>query len=256
MRVATRRLRSAMATYRPVLQRAQTDPIREELKWLGQQLGRARDAEVQLVRLRKLVDEVPDDLVLGPVRRRVDLELRARHRAAHAALVVELDGARYWRLLESLDYLLEHPAFTARAEDEASKRLPKLVRKAARRVEQAADVAGATTGDEHDHALHEVRKAAKRARYAAETATAVIGKPAKRLARRMEDVQEVLGEHQDSVTARSLLRELAVAAHGAGENGFTFGVLHREELARGIASRDASYPTLRKARAAAHRWPG
>ena len=256
MRVATRRLRSAMATYRPVLQRSQTDPIRAELKWLGQQLGRARDAEVQLERLRTLVEEVPDDLVLGPVRRRIDLELRARHRAAHAALVDALDSARYWHLLESLDDLLEHPAFTAQARDKARKRLPKVVRKAVRRVEKAADVAANTSGEEHDHALHDVRKAAKRARYAAETATPVIGKPAKRLARRMEDVQEVLGEHQDSVTARRLLRELAVAAHGGSENGFTFGLLHREELARGQAAREAAYPTLRKARAAARGWPG
>jgi CHAD domain-containing protein len=35
MRVATRRLRSALATYRPLLDRERTDPVRQELKWLG-----------------------------------------------------------------------------------------------------------------------------------------------------------------------------------------------------------------------------
>jgi hypothetical protein len=72
----------------------------------------------------------------------------------------------------------------------------------------------------------------------------------------MEDVQEILGENQDSVTARSLLRELGVAAHGAAENAFTFGWLHREELARANASREASYSALHRAMAAAHKWPG
>jgi hypothetical protein len=56
--------------------------------------------------------------------------------------------------------------------------------------------------------------------------------------------------------ARSLLRNLGAAAHGAAENAFTFGWLHREELARGNASRKASYSALHRARAAAHKWPG
>ena len=41
--------------------------------------------------------------------------------------------------------------------------------------------------------------------------------------------EETLGEHQDSVVARQIIRELAVAAAGAGENGFTFGLLHAYE---------------------------
>jgi CHAD domain-containing protein len=77
--------------------------------------------------------------------------------------------------------------------------------------------------------LHDVRKAAKRARYAAESVVAVFGKPAVRLATRMEKLQETLGEHQDSVVARQVIRELAVAAAGAGENGFTFGLLYARE---------------------------
>jgi hypothetical protein len=57
--------------------------------------------------------------------------------------------------------------------------------------------------------LHEVRKTAKRASYAAEAAAASVGPPAHALARRMEDLQEVLGRHQDSLMARALLRDLA-----------------------------------------------
>ena len=61
MRVATRRLRSAMATYRPVLQRSQTDTIRAELKWLGQQLGESCRGGAQ---------ESDADLPARPARRR------------------------------------------------------------------------------------------------------------------------------------------------------------------------------------------
>jgi CHAD domain-containing protein len=75
----------------------------------------------------------------------------------------------------------------------------------------------------------------------------VIGRPAKRLAKRMEAVQELLGEHQDSVTARAVIRELGVAAHLAGENGFTFGLLHEVEHGRAEAARAAYPDVLRRA---------
>ncbi|KIF03237.1 hypothetical protein PL81_25435, partial [Streptomyces sp. RSD-27] len=50
MRVATRRLRSALATHRKVLDRTATDPLREELRWLAAELGADRDREVLVER--------------------------------------------------------------------------------------------------------------------------------------------------------------------------------------------------------------
>jgi CHAD domain-containing protein len=45
MRVATRRLRSALATYRQLFDAQRTEPVRQELAWLGTALGKPRDAE-------------------------------------------------------------------------------------------------------------------------------------------------------------------------------------------------------------------
>jgi CHAD domain-containing protein len=248
MRVATRRLRSALATYRPVLDRTSTEPVRDELRWLGAVLGRSRDAEVQLQRLQDLVVAQSEDIVLGPVRRRIQLEMTARHRAAHAELVAELEGDRYFRLLDALEDLASAPPLIHRAAKPARTQLPVLVGRATRRVRKAdRAVAHATTNTTRYAQLHEVRKAAKRARYAAESAAPVVGKPARRLAKRMEAVQEVLGEHQDSVAAAALLRELGVAAHLAGENGFTFGLLHREETLRATDARHKYGRSLDKA---------
>jgi CHAD domain-containing protein len=92
--------------------------------------------------------------------------------------------------------------------------------------------------------LHEVRKSAKRARYAVEPAVPVSGKPAMRLAIWMKALPIVLGEHQDSVAAQSLLLELAIAAQESGENGFTFGLLYAQERTR---ANDASRPPARPA---------
>ena len=84
-------------------------------------------------------------------------------------------------------------------------------------------------GDERDVEWHEARKAAKRLRYATEAAAPVLGAPAKRLVKRVKEVQELLGDHQDAVVARPVLREIGVAAHLDGENGFTYGILHERE---------------------------
>ena len=234
MRVATRRLRSALATYRRLLDRTVTDPVRDELRWIGQVLGGPRDAEVLLARVRKLVAGQPRDLVLGPVRRRVDLELRRRHRDAHARMVEELNGERYFRLLDDLSGLVATPPFIGDFDRKAKKALPRLVKRTHRRVVSIAEEAAAeSTPAHHEELLHDVRKAAKRARYAGESVAPALGEAAVSYAAGMENLQEVLGEHQDSAVTRALLLELGVQAHLAGENGFTFGRLHGLEQARG-----------------------
>ncbi|MYW11522.1 CHAD domain-containing protein, partial [Streptomyces sp. SID2563] len=59
MRVATRRLRSALRTYRRVLDREATRPLGTELKWLAGELGVDRDQEVLDARLRARLGELP-----------------------------------------------------------------------------------------------------------------------------------------------------------------------------------------------------
>src|SRR5690625_3464476 len=167
MRVGTRRLRSLLATFRPVLAREQTDPIRDELKWLADDLGAARDAEVMRDRLLAVLAAQPAATVVGPVRRRITREMNETYRTAHAQIVADLDGERYLRLLDSLDTLIDDPPWSGKADQRAEKVLPKRVQKqyttlrdSVRAIEQAS------TSQERDHLLHEARKDAKRARYA------------------------------------------------------------------------------------------
>lgn len=232
MRVATRRLRSALQTFRPLLDRSRTDPLRGELTHLAGVLGVARDAEVLRDRLDGIAAEQPVDLVLGPVRQRIRDELGGRYRAGHADVVAELDGRRHLALLDELEHLLEDPPWTARASRKAGKELPVLVGRAWTRLRRARGAVEQASADERAVLLHEVRKAAKQARYAGEAVAPVLGKDAARFAARAEAVQEALGERQDSVVSREALRQLGVQAHLAGENGFTFGRLHGLEQLR------------------------
>ncbi|MFD4376658.1 CHAD domain-containing protein [Streptomyces sp. NPDC058486] len=232
MRVACRRLRSAFKTYRRVLDREVTDPVGAELKWLAGELGHARDQEVLDARLRAALDDLPREERRGPVRRRLRAWDRARARAARRRGLDALDSARHLALLDALAGLLADPPLRPGARKKAAKALPKAVlRDHARLAGRIAPALALAPGHERDLALHEARKAAKRARYAADAAVPTLGKPAKRLAKRVKAVQSLLGDHQDAVVARTALRDLAADAEKAGEPSFTWGVLHAKQEA-------------------------
>ncbi|WP_327323594.1 CYTH and CHAD domain-containing protein [Streptomyces sp. NBC_01210] len=244
MRVATRRLRSAFKTYRKIIDRTVTDPIGEELKWLAGELGIARDHEVLTERLRSRIDALPRTLLLGPVRGRLRIWTVARGSGARRKATTVLDSKRYLALLDALDTLLADPPLLKAAFGTTARVIPKAVLKGYDRLAARVDHALALPpGHERDLAMHDARKAAKRARYAGEAATPALGKPAKRFAKRMKDVQTVLGDHQDSVVAREALRDLGIQAHAAGESAFTWGLLYGQEEAQ-AAERERELPEV------------
>lgn len=230
MRVASRRLRSALRTFAPLLDAAALGDLEPELAWLAAVLGDARDLEVLRDRLAGELDELPVELVLGPVRARLlDEELGGGGLRAHAAAVEAMGGARYLTLLEALDTLVAAPPLTAAAAGPARAVLPGLLRRSWKRLDHRAARAVASADDRD---LHDARKAAKRARYTAEAVEPVLGRRAGRLGEQAKEVQTVLGEHQDSVVARTLLRRLATTERQA----FTYGLLYAGERRRGSAS--------------------
>lgn len=244
MRVATRRLRSALASFRPLFAADTTTALRSELAWLASVLGAARDAEV----LRDLLDAelaaVPAPLVQGPIAERLRTELDGAYRRAHAAAVTELDGARYLDLLTALDLFLTDPPFTAQAQQPARDVLPGLVARTTRRVHRELREAMAEPElVQRELRSHDVRKAAKRARYAAESVIATFGNRARALARQMRQVQETLGSHQDSLLAREWLLTAAAQAQAAGEPTFTHGILYAQQ-ADGDGDTDTNLATV------------
>lgn len=257
MRVATRRLRTALATFRPLFTDRAGEPLRDELKWLSGLLGAARDAEVMRAKLKAHLAAEPTELVLGPVARRIDLELGQAYREAHKKVVAALDGDRYLALIAALEDFVARPPFSERAGVRASKELRTRVRNSCRRVEQAtARLDGAANPTEQDQHLHDVRIAAKRARYAAEAVRPVIGAPAKSVAAAMESIQETLGDHQDAVVERRWLRDLGIRAFLAGENGFTFGRLHGLADARAEHDEERFADVWKATRTVLATWPG
>jgi len=242
MRVATRRLRSAFRSYGKVLDRTVTDPIGDELKWLAGELGVDRDREVVTERLTTVLGELPDTLISGPIRTRLDTWANARRGGSRGRLIGVLDSRRYLALLDTLDAVIADPPLLAAAAGDPSKVIGKAVRKDFGKVSALVEEAiEAPPGPDRDFALHEARKKAKRTRYAAEAATPPLGTPARTLAKSMKSLTSLLGEHQDSVMVREILRELSAVAHAVGESSFTYGVLYGREEQR-AAGVEAALP--------------
>lgn len=225
MRVASRRLRSALATYRPLLSPGPVDELRAELAWLSGALGAARDAEVVRDRVLAAVGSLPPDLAVGPVAARANRELDADAAVARAASVDALTSPRWPALLARLEELVADPPFEPRVRRGRSALhglarhdLGRVVR-ALRAVHEEPDPA------RRDPLLHELRKTAKRARYAGESVIPVFDDRARAFAARMARLQELLGEHQDTVVVRSRLRVLAAHAAAAGEDTCAYAVL-------------------------------
>lgn len=233
MRVAARRMRSALQAFRRVIDRNRTCELMAELKWIAGELGGARDTEVIAERCAEMLAELPDELILGPIAAAITRSFGRRQAEGRESALAALDSDRYLALHDTIDALLADPPFTRAAARPGRRELPKSVTRAYRRVEaHMREAASQPAGEQRDLALHEMRKAAKRLRYATEAVTPALGKPAKRLQRRLKEVQKLLGEHQDTVVSRPVLRELAVQAQLEGGNGFTFGLMHAAESAR------------------------
>jgi CHAD domain-containing protein len=233
MRVATRRLRSTLRSFRTVIPRSGGENLAAELKWLGGLLGAARDGEVMPRHLQATLRPVPAELLIGPVQARVQGYFAPRRAAARAELISALDSPRYAELLAELDRVAFDPPAGARAADPAREVLPAAVNKAYRQAgKRMRRAQRAPEGEARDLALHQARKSARRARYGAEATRPVAGQKARKFARQMKNVQSVLGDHQDTVLAREAARNLGIGAHLAGENAFTYGLLHEREHER------------------------
>ncbi|KND29494.1 CYTH and CHAD domain-containing protein [Streptomyces acidiscabies] len=245
MRVATRRMRSAFRSFGKVLDRTVTDPVGEELKWLAGELGVDRDQEVLTERIAAGLDDLPRHLVVGPVRTRVRTWSHARRGGSRRRLIAVLDGKRYLTLLDRLDALIAEPPLAGKAAGTPEKVIAAAVRKDFAKVAALVEdaLAQPSSGPERDFALHEARKKAKRTRYSAEAAEPALGAPATAMVKVAKSLQNLLGDHQDSVMARDALREIAAQAHAAGENGFTYGVLYGREERRS-ATDEAELPGL------------
>ncbi|QNG17628.1 CYTH and CHAD domain-containing protein [Rhodococcus triatomae] len=231
-RVASRRVRSALQTSAKRLDlEAAAGPLVDELRWAGQKLGDARDIEVQWKRLVDRLDDLDDVPDREAVRARIDEYFSSLEATAREQIADTLDSARYLEFRDALD------TFAAQLSTGVIGRTrpAKSVRKDLRRLTHSVDsrvraVRRASDRTERDERIHRVRKGAKKLRYALELSRPYTGKNAKRAVRKLTGLQDLLGEHQDSVVAAEHLRVMSDSQDHSTIVGFGLGMVYRREL--------------------------
>ena len=166
MRVATRRMRSALKEARRQLEPSWVEETRSELKWLGSLLGDVRDSDVFAAYVQDEVASFGAQAAQGGI----DLVglITAGSQPARARLAEALDSPRYLALLDRLEATRESLPVTASRES-----TERMLRRAARRTRRKLRGVSRSSSDTR---LHKLRIASKRARYAAELATPAQGR--------------------------------------------------------------------------------
>jgi CHAD domain-containing protein len=246
-RVATRRLRSDLRTFRELLDPEWTAAQRAELGWLAGLLGAVRDADVLLDRLRSEVATLDpaDARPAAALLRRLVLE----REAARVELLAALDSPRYAETLDTLVQAAREPRFVTEtpadspvaeqvttATEPARDVVPRLVKRPWRHLRKAVTD---LDPDPPDEALHRVRILAKRCRYAAEAAIPVAGKDARRFADAVGALQTVLGDCNDAVVAERWLRTAVAKGPATRGTAVVAGQLIAAERARAADCRKA-----------------
>jgi CHAD domain-containing protein len=234
MRVAARRLRSALRAFRPLLDEGWARDLRDELSWAAGTLGELRDTEVLLARLdehAQALGEHDAALVLPAIDGRLRQELGDLRRVA----LEELRSARHVVLLTDLVEAARAPRFTTAADKPAEDVFPPLVQRAWKKLARAVK---ALELDSPPEEWHQARILAKRARYAAESVAPVLGAGTKHLGEALARVTDLLGDQHDAAVAAERLRDLAERPEVDGPTGYALGLLHGIEVERERADRE------------------
>src|ERR1700687_4411934 len=123
-RVATRKLRSNLRTFGPLLDPEWTEPLRSELGWLAMGMGAVRDREVLLDRLRDRTKSLPESDLRSATSLLQILVVEIE--TLPKKLLTELESARYVDLLERLVAAAVAPAALPETDAPALKVLPPL----------------------------------------------------------------------------------------------------------------------------------
>lgn len=212
MRVATRRMRTALRIFREYLDRAAFRPFRKALRRTARTLGTVRDLDIFQEHLKSYVETLPEA-------RRVELDALAVawetvHVRARRDLIAWLDNKAYAQFTAAFDAFLRTPgAGAAPAETFGGTALTYRVREMGPPIllrlwaSVRAYDAAVSSREPPLAQLHQLRIAAKRLRYALEFLAGVLDGHAPQLIKQTKTVQDHLGRVQDGVVACNILQD-------------------------------------------------
>jgi inorganic triphosphatase YgiF len=216
LRVAVRRLRSALSTFRPVVADAGYAPLKAELRWLAGAFDAARDLDVFAGHVDDAAQALDPPPAGTPALRAA---LTRAQTAARRAACETAAGARFRALMIDASAWVETGAWRAAPAAGAPARAF-AAEVLARRRRQVLK-AGRTLAAADPAARHALRIRAKKLRYAAEGFAGLFhGRAPGRFVRRAAALQDTLGRLTDLAAAERLAAALPLspqAAFAAGE---------------------------------------
>ena len=207
--MAVRRIRTLLQDGGDVIDPESRDRFRHEYRWLGDVTTPTRDADVHLLEFPELVASLPqswrDDL--APFN-----EVLIRHRnECQTSMVTELRSIRRAEFGSAwIEFLSDEDAWTGCGELSDEPVLRVVIRRVEKAHRELVKNGGKITKKSPAISLHELRKEGKRLRYLLECFGPLFDQEAlATILRPLRDLQDVLGEFQDTEVQGEALFELA-----------------------------------------------
>ncbi len=196
MRVACRRLRTALDVIAEGFPETIRETLRGELRWIGRSLGRVRDLDVAIARVAALEGEATS--FERPAFHIFVQGLSVRRATRRLEMIERLDSERFRTLaFQALEWVEAGPPTAASVPEGVTPAYaiaPRIIAHWNKAMREAYEKAEHSM-EELD--LHALRIAAKKARYAIEYFAELHGPGASRRARRIATLQDFLGDHRD-----------------------------------------------------------
>lgn len=212
-RVAVRRMRAALSSFRPILNDGSMEKARTELRWMQQELGPARDWDVFLEEaILPLANRVPDDTSLKSLIKVAERQKVLGYERAWALLksrrfATSLLWLERW-LLEDGEEALSNESIPAFASKLLNNRRKKVRKKAG---EDVLALPEAT--------LHELRIELKKLRYSAQLFKSMYPQnKTQPYLERLSAMQDCLGGLNDAAVQQELLDRLKEAGTPVGRS--------------------------------------
>jgi len=210
MRVAIRRLRAILRSFRSMLGDPQASKFNDELRWLARQLGRARDSDiVRDVSGRADAFDTQD----------YEHHLDEAANLAYDNLLLALDSQRFTVLMHELGrYVASGMDVAKRPRHDAPTVEAFADRLVAAHATELLTIGNAIAPTSAPTDLHKLRIGIKRFRYLLDFFATVQVARWQGLIESTRQLQDLLGQHQDAVTALAQLADYAAAIPVDGEH--------------------------------------
>lgn len=206
LRVAARRLRSAMAAFDEVLPRDERRRLNQSVRWIAQSCGRAREYDVFISDIVKpLCARYPGETALQDLMR-----LSSQRRDdAYAAVGVVIESREFTDGLLAVERWVEAGKWRLGAESPADRPIAEMARVVLKRLHKKLLKAGRDLDRLGEQELHALRIRAKKLRYASEFFRDLFrAKATKAFVESLAGLQDRLGALNDSAVSRQLLADL------------------------------------------------